>query len=277
MAGGSPPTGPDTAVAASTQQRVRAVHPALAVLEYFLVGYKRVWRGTVFSSFAMPVLFFLGMGVAVGAYVDRGGNLDMPYLQFIAPGLLAFTGLQIAMMESGFPVVGNFKWHKIYFGMASAPLRVGDMLLGQLGYISLRVLVAATGFLLVMVPFGAIGSAWAALTPLVAVLVGLAVATPMFAFSATVQSPSLVAIMFRFGMLPMMLFSGVFFPVEQLPGALQPVAHALPLWHGVELSRAAALDVNAAWPVAGHVGYLALWCVLGFALARFRFIKRLSV
>ncbi len=262
---------------AAPAPRPRGVHPTLAVLEYFLVGYRRIWRGTVFSSFAMPVLFFLGMGVAVGRYVDRGGNLDLPYLQFIAPGLLAFAGLQIAMMESGFPVLGNFKWHKIYFGMASAPPRVGDMIVGQLGYISLRVLVSATAFLLVMLPFGAIASAWAVLTPLVAVLVGLAIATPMFAYSATVQSPNLMAVMFRFGMLPMMLFSGVFFPVTQLPGALQPLAYALPLWHGVELSRGAALGIATAWPAALHVGYLVLWAAVGFALARARFTKRLAV
>jgi lipooligosaccharide transport system permease protein len=254
-------------------------HPAVAVFEYHLVGYRRVWRGTVFSSFVMPVLFFLGMGLAVGSYVDAGGRLDMPYLEFIAPGLVAVTGLQIAMMESGFPVMGNFKWHKIYYAMASAPPRVGDMIAGQLGYISVRVLVGAGAFLLVMLPFGAVGSGWAALTPLVAVLLGLAVATPMFAFSATVQSPNLIAVMFRFGLLPMMLFSGVFFPVAQLPGPLQALAYALPLWHGVELCRAATLAAGAAtsWPAAAHVAYLGVWCAVGYVLARARFRKRLGV
>lgn len=254
-----------------------AVHPAVAVFEYHLVGYRRVWRGTIFSSFAMPVLFFVGMGVMVGEYVDRGGGLDVPYLEFIGAGLLAFTGLQVAMIESGFPVLGAFKWHKIYYGMASAPPRVGDMILGRLGYISVRILVAAVAFLLVMVPFGAVTSPWAVVTPLVAVLVGLAVAAPMFAYSASVHSPNVMAVMFRFGMLPMMLFSGVFFPVEQLPAALQPVAYATPLWHGVELCRAAVLGSGTPWPVLVHLGYLGLWFVAGFALARARFTKRLAV
>lgn len=251
-------------------------HPAIAVLEYHLVGYRRVWRGTVFSSFVMPLLFFFGMGVAVGSYVDRAGSLDIPYLQFIAPGLLAFTGLQIALTESGFPVLGNFKWHKIYHGMACAPPRVGDMIAGQLGYIMLRVLVATTAFLLVMLPFGAVGSAWAVLTPLIAVLVGLAAAAPMFAYSATVSSPNMMAIMFRFGMLPMMLFSGVFFPIEQLPAVLQPLAAALPLWHAVELCRAAALGLSTSWPAVMHVGVLLLWFAVGFVLAMVRFRKQLA-
>lgn len=258
-------------------RRTRVIHPTLAVLEYHLVGYRRVWRGTVFSSFVMPVLFFVGMGIAVGDYVDRGGGLDVPYQQFIGPGLLAFTGLQIAMMESAYPVLGNFKWHKIYFGMASAPPRVPDIILGQLGYIVLRVLLAAVAFLLVMTAFGAVGSVWAVLTPAVAVLVGLSVATPMFAYSATVRSDNMMAILFRFGMLPMMLFSGTFFPVTQLPGLLQPVAYATPLWHGVEVCRAAVLGTGTPWPLPLHLGYLALWVVGGFALARARFTKRLAV
>jgi lipooligosaccharide transport system permease protein len=251
-------------------------HPAVAVLEYHLVGYRRVWRGTVFISFVTPMLFFLGMGLAVGTYVDRQGSLDLPYLQYIGAGLLAFAGLQIAMVESGFPVMGSFKWHKIYQGMAAAPPRVGDMIIGQLAYIGLRVAVAATAFLLVMVPFGAVTSAWAVVMPAVAVLLGLAVAAPMFAFSASVQSPNTIGIMFRFGLLPMMLFSGVFFPVSQLPGALQPLAYALPLWHGVELCRWAGLGIASAWPVPVHVGYLGLWVAAGLALAMARFQRRLA-
>lgn len=256
--------------------RALMAHPTVAVLEYHLTAYRRVWRGTVFTSFLMPVLFFLGMGVAVGTYVDRGGALEIPYLQFIGPGLLAFAGLQIAMTESGFPVLGGFRWRRTYYGIAAAPPRVEDMILGQLGYIGLRVLVAATAFLIVMVPFGAVRSAWAVLMPLVALLVGMAVAAPMFAYTASIESPNLMAVMFRFGMLPMMLFSGVFFPVQQLPVVLLPVAYAMPLWHAVELSRAAALGIGTAWPVLAHVGYLAVWVVVGFALARARFRARLA-
>jgi lipooligosaccharide transport system permease protein len=248
-----------------------------AVLEYHLAGYRRVWRGTVFSSFVMPVLFFLGMGLAVGEYVDRGGRLDLPYQQFIGAGLLAFTGVQIAMMESSYSVLGGFKWQRIYYGMAAAPLRVGDMVAGQLGYIALRIVIAATAFLVVMVPFGAVRSVWALLAPAVAALVGLAVAAPMFAFSASVEGVNLLAVMFRFALLPMMLFSGVFFPVGQLPELLQPVAYALPLWHGVELCRAAVLGVGAAWPVPAHLGCLGIWFAGGFGLAIARFRRRLAV
>jgi lipooligosaccharide transport system permease protein len=253
------------------------VHPAVAVFEYHLVGYRRIWIGTVASSLATPVLFFLGLGVIMGAYVDRNGVLSIPYLHFLAPALLASTGLQIAMTESGLPVLSHFKWERIYFGVAAAPLRVADMILGRLGYIALRVMIAATAFLVVMLPFGVVRSPWGAVLPLVAVLVGLAGAAPMFAYAATVDGANVMTVMLRFGMLPMTLFSGVFFPVSQLPLALQPVAYALPLWHGVELSRAAALGIGTALPVPLHIGVLVLWFVAGYALAHSRFTRRLAV
>lgn len=251
-------------------------HPTVAVFEYHLTEYRRVWRGSVFSSFVMPLLFFFGIGLGVGAFVDRGGGLDLPYVQFLAAGLMAFTGAQVGMIEAGFPVLGRFKWYRTYYAMANAPLRVGDMVAGQLGYIALRILVAAGAFLLVMLPFGAVGSVWALTTPLLAVLVGLAIAAPMFGYSATVNSPNTMAIMFRFGMLPMMLFSGVFFPLDQLPVLLRPLAYALPLWHGVELSRSATVGTATAWPPLVHVGYLVVWLAVGFPLAVARFRKRLG-
>jgi lipooligosaccharide transport system permease protein len=117
---------------------------------------------------------------------------------------------------------------------------------------------------------------WAVLAPAVAVLVGLAIAAPMFAYSASVSNPNTMALLFRFGLLPMMLFSGVFFPLDQLPALLQPLAYATPLWHGVELSRALVLGLPTGWPVPLHVAYLGLWVVAGYLLATARFRARLA-
>ena len=108
-------------------------------------------------------------------------------------------------------------------------------------------------------------------------LVGLAVATPTFAYSAAIRSDSYLAILFRLGMIPMSLFSGVFFPVESLPALLRWIAYALPLWHGVDLSRAAMLGVAPAWSAIGHLLYLALWVVVGWLLALRQFSRRLVV
>jgi lipooligosaccharide transport system permease protein len=252
------------------------VHPALAVLEYHLTTYRRVWRGSVFSSFLMPVLFFLGMGVAVGGFVDSAGGLDQPYVEFIGPGLVAFTAFQVGAFESMYPVMGGFKWHRTYYGMAAAPLRVGDIVGGHLAFIGLRVATSAAAFTAVMAAFGAVGSAWAVVMPAVGLLLGMSISAPLFAFAASVNNDNYFAITMRLALMPMMLFAGVFFPVEQLPELARPVAYLTPLWHGVELCRAAAAGVvpPLLWL---HIGYLMLWCGVGFVLARAAFARRLAV
>jgi lipooligosaccharide transport system permease protein len=212
----------------------------------------------------------------VGSFVP-GGVDGMPYLDWMVPGLIASTAMQMSFSESTWPVLGGFEWRRVYFGQADAPLRLADIIGGHLLFVLIRVLISAAAFLGVAALFGTLHSWWAVAALPVAMLVGLAVAAPTFAYAASVSSDSYLAILIRLGMLPMSLFSGVFFPVDQLPVALRWVAYVLPLWHGVDLSRAATLGVAPDWPVAGHLVYLAAWAAAGWWLATRAFARRLVV
>ena len=248
--------------------------PALPVLEYHLVNYRRTWRATVLSSFVLPLFTLLGFGLGVGSYID-GDVGGVPYLDFLVPGLIAVTALQVAIGESTWPVLGNFEWIRTYLNQFSAPLRIADILAGHLAYVCIRVLASVCAFLLIATLFGVPRSPWTlAVLPLV-VLIALAAAAPTFAFSASVPSDSYLSMFYRFVEIPMTLFAGVFFPVESLPLALRLLAYVSPLWHGVELSRAAMLGLTPAWSVPGHVLCLAAWAVVGILLAHARFRRRL--
>jgi len=250
--------------------------PGAYVLEYHLVNYRRTWRGSALSSLVVPLLTMVGFGLGVGSYVNQGVD-GTPYLDWIVPGLIASTAVQSAIGEATWPVLGNFEWLKVYFAQAAAPLRVADILGGHLAFIVFRVLTSAGVFLVVAALFGSLHSWWAPLTLVASVLAAFAVAAPTAAYSATVTSDSYLAILLRFAVLPMSLFSGVFFPVESLPAALRWVAYALPLWHGVDLSRDATLGRAPGWLGLGHVLYLLLWCALGAWLAHRQFRRRLVV
>ena len=248
----------------------------LSVLEYHLVGYRRTWRGSVLSSFLLPLLTMLGFGVGVGAYVT-GGVRGVPYLDWIVPGLIASTAMQVAMGDSSWPVLASFEWVRIYYAQASSPLRVADILDGHLAFVVFRAITSGGAFLLIAAGFGALHSWWALVTLPIAALIGLAVATPTFAYASSIRSDSYLAILFRVGMIPMSLFSGVFFPIGSLPEPLRWIAYVLPLWHGVDLSRAATLGVPPDWSAAGHLLYLMAWAVVGWLLAYRRFARRLAV
>jgi lipooligosaccharide transport system permease protein len=250
--------------------------PGVYVLEYHLVNYRRTWRSSALSTLVLPLLTMLGFGVGVGAYV-RGGVGGVPYLDWIVPGLIASTAVQAAIGEATWPVLSYFEWLKVYFAQAAAALRVADILGGHLAFMLFRILLSAVAFLAVAAVFGTLHSWWAPLAVLVSLLVGLAVAAPTVAYSATITSDSYLAILMRFAVLPMSLFSGVFFPVGSLPVLLRWIAYALPLWHGVELSRDAMLGRAPGLLGLGHVLYLLAWCAVGWLLAEHRFRRRLVI
>jgi lipooligosaccharide transport system permease protein len=241
-----------------------------------MVFYRRVWRGSVFSSFVLPVMFLLGMGISVGSYVDNNGGFGIPYVDFIAPGLLASTVFQIAVSEATYPIAAAFMWSRIYHGMRAAPLRPRDIVGGELLFISLRAGTSALGFLFVLLVAGVLHSPLAVLTLPVALLLALASCTPVLALSARITHDGMFAVLFRFVVIPATLFAGVFFPVDQMPLVARWIAYVLPLWHGVELSRGATLGVDTALGWAGHAGYLAIWAVGGYLLAHRAYVRRLT-
>ncbi|GAA3224396.1 ABC transporter permease [Dactylosporangium siamense] len=252
-------------------------HPTALALEFHLVAYKRTWRSSVFSSFALPAMFLVAMGITVGHYIDeRSTSIGVPYLDYLGPGLLAATALQVAVGDSTWPVYGGFHWTRVYHVMRASPLTVGDVLRGHLAFVLLRVALSSAGFLVVLLLFGALHSWWALTTPLVAVLVGAACAAPCFAFAARATSDGAFAVLFRVAVVPMTLFAGVFFPVESLPWVARLLAYVSPLWHGVELSRAATLGTATAWGVPAHVAVLAVWCAVGYVLALRSFTRKLG-
>lgn len=245
---------------------------------YWLTSYRRVWRGSLFSGFLSPVMFLAAMGFGLGSLVDggaAGGIEGLSYLAFVAPGVLAAQAMQTAVGESTYPVMGAIKWQRQYHAMLAAPMGVTDILVGHLGFVLMRVTITSAAFLLVASLLGAIGSWWAVLALPVAMLCGLAHAAPVFAVAARQDSDGGFNVLFRFVIMPMFLFSGTFFPVDQLPALLRPMAWATPLWHAVELCRELSVGTASLAPAVGHVAYLLLWVVAGAWLARASFRRRL--
>jgi len=253
--------------------------PALRAYSYWALQYRRVWRGTIATTLVTPALFLAALGYGLGGLIEGGGNsagLDgVTYLQFLAPGLLAATAMQVGSDESMWPVMGAVKWMRTYHAMLATPLSVTDVFVGHLLWIGTRVLIACAAYLGVMTVLGATVSAWALLAVPAGVLVGMAFVAPIMAFAARTDNDERISLLYRFGIVPLFLFSGTFFPISQLPGVLQPVAWATPLWHGVDLCRSLALGTGDLGPAALHVGYLCLWVAAGCLLAQRAFRSRL--
>jgi lipooligosaccharide transport system permease protein len=253
---------------------------AVRELQFWLVNYRRTWRGSIYSSVLNPVLFLAAMGIGLGTLVDKHGVSSLGgvnYLVFLAPGLLAAEAMQTATGESTYPVFGSVKWRRTYQAAAATPLRPADLLHGHLLFTAMRLAMNAAIFVVVMAAFGAIRSPWVLLTIPAAVLTGMAFATPMEAFAITRQNANGFSVVFRFGLIPMFLFSGTFFPVTQLPAWIRPLAYITPLWHGVALCRSLSLGSASLAGALIHVGYLAALTIAGLLVARRCYRRRLYV
>ena len=253
--------------------------PWRPVFGSWLTAYKRTWRGSIFGRFVSPLLFLLSIGLGLGSLVNKsaGGVDGVPYLQFVVPGIVAAQSMWVAMGESAYPVMGAIRWNKKYHAMLATPVGIDDILLGHLGYIAMQITGATAIFIGVAALFGSFGSWWVLLCLPITVLTGMAFAVPVFAFSATQEGPDSFNILFRFIMTPLFLFSGVFFPVSQLPALMRPIAWVTPLWHGVEADRSLALGSPDVAGVLGHTAYLLVVIAVGGWLARRAFTKRLVV
>src|ERR671920_225948 len=196
--------------ATSAHDQRRGAVPPLApawstisrVIEHRALQYRRTFRASIFSSFGVPVLFLTAMGLGLGGYVDQNPDPTLEgltYLQFLAPGLLAASVMQSASFEAAFPILGGLQWNRIFHAMFATPIRPSDVALGNIIWIAIRMTLVAV------------------------VLTGLAFATPIMAFTATQRTPDKFASLFRFGITPLFLFSGTFYPIESLPAFLQPV------------------------------------------------------
>ncbi len=254
---------------------------SLRVVEAELVVYRRTWRGTVISSFVNPVLFLSAMGLSLGSLIDSSGaDLGVPYLTFVASGLIAASAMQAGAGEGAFPVMAGIKWRKEFHATITTPLSPADIVYGRFLWSIIRLSFILLVFAVISVLFGALEAGPALLAVPPGVLTGVAFTTVVTAFTVTQEDDTSLSTLFRFGITPLFLFSGTFFPISQLPDYLQKVAYVTPLFHGVELVRKVALpgadeSVVTSMPVWIHVAYLTAMTVIGLVLASRLLDKRL--
>ena len=245
-------------------------------LERELLVYARTWRGNAFTSVVQPLLFLGAMGIGLGSLVDRGdGAAGLDYLLFVTPGLLAASALITAGGEALWPIMGGVKWMGQYNSMVTTAMTPGDVYGGLVLSAAVRALVASLLFLAVAAPLGGTGSWWAPLAAVSAVLLAAATTAVLAAYAVTQQSDETFPLVMRLGIIPLFLFSGTFFPVEQLPGLLRPLVWLSPLWHAVEPARDLTTgDVGLSTPL--HLLVLVAITAAAVPFGVRRFARRLT-
>ena len=249
---------------------------ALRATSIYFIRLRRIGQSNLLIAGLNPLFVLAAMGVGLGSLVeDREAIGGVDYLSFLAPGIMAALAMQSAAGSSLWPVLGGIKWEGTYVAQVATPLRPVDVLTGQLVYTAFDVAIRVVLTFAAMVAFGAVESWWGLLSMPVALLAAMVYAAAITAFSATQETDSAFPLIMRLGVIPSYLFSGTFFPIDQLPTALQWFAKVTPLWHGVDLCRDLTLGDASLVESAGHVLYLAALLAVGLAWGARTFDRRL--
>jgi lipooligosaccharide transport system permease protein len=256
---------------------------AIRVWEGYFTFYRVHWKSNVFGAFVQPFLYLLGMGVGVGSLVDTQAGNDpanalggLSYYEFLAPALLATTGMMLGAGEALWPTMAGFKWQRFFHAQAQTPLSTGQIVGGLTLWHATRAGIGVVGVGAVLALFSGTRH-WGLLAAVpFGVLTGLAFASPLIAWAATRETERSFPNIMRFAITPLFLFGGAFYPVSSLPDWLEPVAKATPLWHGVELCRRSVHGTLSVAALTVHVAVLVGLAVLGSVLAQRAFRTRLA-
>ncbi|AQP43610.1 ABC transporter permease [Tessaracoccus flavus] len=231
------------------------------------------------TGIGSPFLYLLGLGYGLGVLVDQGRGIEgVPYLTFVAPALVMATVMQVSAQENTFGVFGGFKWSNTFTAMRLTPVTPGQMAVGYQASVLVRVSIMLGFYLVALLIFGIGRPLGVLLLFPIGILLSIAVGFAVMAWVATQKDDrGQLSFVERFVIVPLTLFSGTYFPLDTLPGYLQPIGWISPLWHAAELGRAALYGAPlSAVMAAVHVGFLVLVALVAAALSTRTFRRRLD-
>lgn len=236
-------------------------------------------RIIIFVAIANPVLYLISIGIGVGSLIDGNSPVDgVNYLTFLAPALLASAAIQGMLDEVIFPTFQGFKWYKNFFAMNATPLTGRDIAGGVFFSALIRTVFTVSVYTITLYFFGALKSTKALLVVPTAILAGAGFGALILALAARAKSDDLfMMITGRFIMMPLFLFSGTFYPLEQMPVFLQWIGWISPLWHATDLGRLLTYgsDVSVEMVIV-HLAYMLVMLVVGLYFAFRNYSKRLA-
>lgn len=217
------------------------------VFRRHLIVFSRNWKVNISFNFFEPLLYLVALGVGLGTYVRPMEGL--PYLNYLAPGLVATSAMFATAYECTYGTFIRMEFQKTFHAMVATPVNIDDVIAGEILYGTFKSVLYGSVIIVVIAVLGLVESPWVLLAPFVLAVAGLLFALISMAWTGLVPHIDNFNYFFSLFVTPLFLFSGVFFPVTGLPAILQKVAWFSPLYHIVNLTRGLVLGQVGVWLV----------------------------
>ncbi len=211
---------------------------AFRVWQRHLTVYTKLYKSSIALNFVEPVLYLAALGLGLGAFVQQINGV--PYIQFIAPGIIASSSMFAAIYECTYGTYVRMTYQKTFDAILATPVNIDDLVAGELLWGATKSMLYGTIIIIVISLFGLVDSALIVFAVPMLFITGLIFAEISVIFTSVVPGIDSFNYFYTLFMTPMFLFSGIFFPLDNLSPVVTKIAFFTPLYHLVNVCRALA-------------------------------------
>jgi lipooligosaccharide transport system permease protein len=227
-----------------------------------------VWRklaiASVLGNIADPLLYMLALGYGIGSMIGEVGG--MSYVAFIGTGMVCQSAMFTSSFEGMYSAFSRMHVQRTWDAIINAPISLDDVMLAEWVWCATKAVMSTAAILLVILALG-FGHTWLALWILpLGFLVGLCFGAFGLVMNSLAPSYDFFTYFFTLVLTPMLLFSGVYFPVDRMPAWLVDIAGALPLSHAIDIARPLMLG-EIPGNIALHLAVLAAYALVAYYVA----------
>jgi lipooligosaccharide transport system permease protein len=195
----------------------------------------KLWRTEVIPPLAEPAISIFAFGWGIGSLI-ASNVMGIPYLTFVGAGILVFTGLLRALFETTYGSYFRMVYQSTYDAILCTPVNVESLALAEIGWGATKAAFDSLIILFVLLVFGVLRSPWSLLIPLVVIAAAAGLAALSLAYTASIPSINHFNYYLAF-IFSTLWISGAYFPVQELPRALQYLAWVFPITSVVDVCR----------------------------------------
>ncbi|TAN42156.1 MAG: ABC transporter permease [Nitrospirae bacterium] len=215
-----------------------SIKRASKVWQRNLKVFTKLYKSSIALNFVEPVLYLFAMGIGLGAFIQE--MKGMPYINYIAPGMIASSSMFAAAYECTYGTFVKMTFQKTFDAILATPVNADDLIAGELMWGATKSMLYGTIIIIVISLFGLVDSAVIMFALPVLFISGLLFGEISMICAAVVPGIETFNYYYTLFMTPMFLFSGIFFPIDTLPPAASKIAFFTPLYHLVNICRAFA-------------------------------------
>jgi lipooligosaccharide transport system permease protein len=246
---------------------------AFRVWQRHLTVYTKLYKSSIALNFVEPILYLAALGLGLGAFVKEINGV--PYIKFIAPGIIASSSMFAAIYECTYGTYVRMTYQKTFDAILATPVNIDDLVAGELMWGATKSMLYGTIIIIVISLFGLVDSPLLVLAIPILFITGLIFSEISVIFTAIVPGIDSFNYFYTIFMTPMFLFSGIFFPLDSLPSIVSKIAFFTPLYHLVNICRALSSGHLAisGWDTVWVFVVVSLLSPYPFRLMRRRIVK----